>query len=378
MSTDTINDQASTRRHIVVIGAGYAGLSAALRAGKSKANRVTLIAPERRFGNRIRQHEVAAGRGIPGAELARLIRGREIAHVQARVTELDLAGRKVFTDSGKAIGFDTLVYAPGSRTSFHGVEGAAQLAFPMERAAELRDRIAGADRPGTVAVVGGGATGIELAAELAEAYPGWRVRIVAAGEVGGWFSDRGRAAIAKSFDRLHISVHEQAEVIAVEAEGLRTASGRIEADVVAWAASFEVPELAAKSGMAVDGSGRVLVDERLRSVSHPEVYVIGDAAAVTVDGISGVLRMACATALPMGVYVGKALQAGGKEKGSKAAKEAKPYEYGFTVQCLSLGRNSGLLQFVRRDDSMKERAYTGRAGRLAKAAICRYVVSTVR
>ncbi|HEV2640639.1 MAG TPA: FAD-dependent oxidoreductase [Actinocrinis sp.] len=376
MSTNTTKDgQRSAQRRIVVIGAGYAGLGAVLNAAKGGGGggtQVTLIAPEDRFANRIRQHEVAAGHQVDGASLAQLAARRGFRFVQARVTELDLAGRKVFTDAGAAIGYDILVYALGSRTAFHGVPGAAELAFPMERAADLRDRIAGAARPGTVAVVGGGATGIELAAELAEAYPAWRVRIVAAGQVGGWFSARGRAAVARVFDRLKVSVYEQARVTAVAADGLRTTAGPIAADVVAWAASFEVPQLAAQSGLAVDDSGRILVDDRLRSVSHPEVYAVGDAAAVTVAGVPGPLRMACATASPMGAYVGKAIRAQ-----ARGAEEHKPYEFGFAVQCLSLGRKNGLLQPVERDDRMKERVFTGRAGKYAKLGILRYVKSSV-
>jgi NADH dehydrogenase FAD-containing subunit len=368
MSTST-TDKVSAQRHVVVIGAGYAGLSAAERAGGGRggANRVTVIAPEARFANRIRQHEVAAGRRIPGAALADLARKHKFTHIQARVTELDLAGHKVFTDAGEAIDFDVLVYALGSRTGYRGVEGAAERAIPMERAGDLRDRIAGAARPGTVAVVGGGATGIELAAELARSRPDWQVRIVTSGEVGGWFSARGRAAIARRFEQLGIHVHERTEVTAVDADGLRTTAGPIEADVVAWAASFEVPELAAQAGFAVDGSGRIVVDAMLRSVSHPDVYAIGDAAAVTMGEVPGVLRMACATAMPMGLYVGKTLRA---QADSRAEAPTKPYEFGFTLQCLSLGRDSGLIQLLRRDDTVKERAYTGRAAKIVKSAIC--------
>ena len=231
--------------------------------------------------------------------------------------------------------------------------------------------MANAARPGTVAVVGGGATGIELAAELAEAHPAWRIRIVAAAEVGGWFSARGRAVIARRFEQLHVSVHEQARVTAVEPGGLRTTAGPIEADLVAWAASFEVPGLAGEAGLAVDPAGRALVDSRLRSTSHQDVYVVGDAAAVTLDGI-GTLRMGCATAQPMGIYVGKSLRA------EVRGKTAKPYSFGYAVQCLSLGRKSGLLQLIHKDDSMRERAFTGRVGKFTKAVICWSIVATLR
>lgn len=141
---------------IVVIGAGYSGLCAAARAGKSA--QVTLIAPDERIPNRIRQHEVAAGRPVPKPRIAEVLRGRKVTHVQARVTELDLTAHKVFTDTGRAVEYDTLVYAIGSRTAWHGVPGAQEHAYSTEQAADLRERLAAA-QTGRLAVVGGGATG---------------------------------------------------------------------------------------------------------------------------------------------------------------------------------------------------------------------------
>ncbi|MER5864544.1 FAD-dependent oxidoreductase [Kitasatospora sp. NPDC002040] len=353
------------QQHIVVIGAGYAGLAAATRIGKQ--HRVTLVAPESRFLHRVRQHEAAAGLAEHRPTLARVLRGRQVTHLQARVTELDLAGRKVFLDSGEAVAYDTLVYALGSRTALHGITGAAEHAYPAERAAELAERMRTAPAPGTVAVVGGGPTGIELAAELAEAHPAWKVRIVAAGQVGGWLSPKGLAHVRKVFARLGVQVHDRSAVTAVTPAGLRTDQGTIDADLVAWAASMEPRELAAEAGLTVAPDGRAVVDAHLRSVSHPEVYVIGDAARAVVEGV-GELRMSCATAQPMGAYVA----------GQLTGKSAKPFGFGYAVHCLSLGRKDGLVQLVHKDDSMKPGALTGTTARLVKSLIVNGVVWTLR
>ena len=375
MKTDTREDRDAGR--IVVIGAGYAGLAAAARAGRGRA--VTLIAPEERFVNRVRLHEITAGRARHQPPISHVLRGRNVTHIRARVTELDLAGRKVFTDGGTGggngvsngdsadvIGYDTLVYALGSSTAWHDVPGAREHAYAMERAEELRERLR-RDGDGTVAVVGGGATGIELAAEIAEAYPGRRVTIVAAGQVGGWFSAKGRAIVHENLRRLGVVVREHSEVTAVDDRGLTTVGGRVDADITVWAASLAVGPLAALSGLAVDECGEALVDERLRSVSHPEVYVVGDAAAVTVPGI-GRLRKGCVTAEPMGRYVGDAL----------AGRAPRPFAFGFAIQCLSLGRKAGLVQRVGRDDAMIDKAYGGHIGKAVKAGIVWYIVRALR
>ncbi|MFF4378632.1 NAD(P)/FAD-dependent oxidoreductase [Kitasatospora sp. NPDC001547] len=346
----------TTGRRIVVLGAGYAGLTAANGAGRRHA--VTLVAPEDRILHRIRQHETAAGRGRDWPTIGELTRGRRITHRRARAVGIDPDAREVRLDDGTTLAYDTLVHALGSRTAWHGVPGAEQLAYSAERAAELRRRIDGADRPGTIAVVGGGATGIELATELAEAHPDWRVRIVASGPVGGVYSAKGRAHVRRVLARLGVAVHEGTTVTEVTADGLRTTAGPVGADLVVWAASLEPHPLAAEAGLAVDERGRALVDDRLRSVSHPDVHVIGDAAAVTVPGV-GTLRMGCATALPQGRYLGRLL----------AGRTGKPFSFRYAVQCVSLGRRDGLLQVVRPDDSMRPTVFTGTAGRLAKAAI---------
>ncbi|MET9398700.1 FAD-dependent oxidoreductase [Kitasatospora sp. NPDC002965] len=354
-----------TEKQIVVLGAGYAGLTAATRAGKR--GRVTLIAPESRFLHRVRQHETAAGHPEHRPAVAEVLRGRRVRHLRARATRIDLTARKVFLDNGDAVAYDTLVYALGSRTAWHGVPGAADHAYGVERAGEVAERLRTAERPGTLAVVGGGATGIELAAELAEAHPGWKVRIVAAGQVGGWFSAKGRRHVHTVLRGLGAEIHEHHTVTAVDPEGLTTAAGRIPADLVVWAAAMEPHPLAAEAGLTVGPTGRAVVDGHLRSVSHPDVYVIGDAAEVTVPG-TGTLRMGCATAQPMGRYLGNVL----------AGRTDKPFAFRYAVQCLSLGRREGMVQLIHGDDSMRTSVLTGLTGRLTKAAIVNGVVMSLR
>ncbi|MFJ5882591.1 NAD(P)/FAD-dependent oxidoreductase [Kitasatospora cineracea] len=355
-----------TGKHIVVIGAGYAGLSAAAGIGRGP-DRVTLVAPEQRFAHRVRQHEIAAGRTVARPEIARVLRGRRVAHRATRAVGIDLDAREVRTEDGGRLAYDTLVYALGSRTAWGGVPGAAEHAYSAERAEELRRRLTGAPAPGTVAVVGGGPTGIELATELAEAYPAWQVRLVAAGRVGGWLSERGRAHVRAVLGRLGVRVDEEHRVTAVTADGLSCPTGDVPADVVVWAASLEPHPLAAESGLAVNARGRALVDDHLRSLSHPDVYVIGDAAAVDLPG-TGELRMACATAMPQGRYLAKLL----------TGRTGKPFSFRYVTQCLSLGRGEALVQLIHGDDSMRPRVLTGPAGRLVKAGIVKGLPLSLR
>ncbi|MFI9029103.1 NAD(P)/FAD-dependent oxidoreductase [Streptomyces sp. NPDC053560] len=342
-----------TAPRVVVLGGGYAGTLAALRLAPHA--RVTLVDPADRFTERVRRHELAAGRPDITHSRTALLRGTGVRAVTARATALDPEARTVATDDGRTLGYDRLVYALGSRTA----PAPDPRAFTPETAAELHKRLQ--DGPGTLAVAGGGLTGIELAAELAEARPGWRVRLLTAGVLGAGLSARGRDHVRAVLGRL--GVHTE--------EGHRVTDGT-DADVLVWAGAM-VPAtgLARAAGLAVEESGRIAVDAALRSRSHPDIYVAGDAAAAHAPA-AGALRMACATALPTGSHVATALLA--EARGT----EPPPLTYRFFVQCVSLGRRDGLIQAVRADDTPYERILTGRAAARTKETVVRSAYAVLR
>ncbi|QIQ03377.1 NAD(P)/FAD-dependent oxidoreductase [Streptomyces liangshanensis] len=347
--------------HVVVLGAGYGGLMTALRLAPH--TRVTLVDPAGHFTERVRLHERASGRPDVTHPLDGFLHGTGIIHVAARATRLDLAAREVHTDNGQVLHYDRLVHALGSRTApaptpVEGTPSNGGRAYTTESAAELHKRLL--EGPGTLAVVGGGLTGVELATELAESHPGWRIGLHTEGIVGASLSNRGRA---------HVRTALAARGVRTE-EGHRVASpDAVDADVVLWAASM-VPAtgLATAAGIAVDRAGRITVDTALRSVSHPEVYAVGDSAAAHTEA-AGPLRMACATALPTGAHAAVAITA------DLRGEEPPPLRFGYLLQCVSLGRQDGVIQPVRADDSPRARILTGRPAAYVKEQI---VLSTVR
>ncbi|MGK5631209.1 NAD(P)/FAD-dependent oxidoreductase [Streptomyces sp. URMC 123] len=349
-----------TEQQILVLGAGYAGLTAALRLAPH--HRVTLIDANGAFTERVRLHELAAGRPEVSHPLGRLLQGTGIHRVTARVTDIAPGTRTVRTDDGRSFAYHRLVYALGSSTDTRGgVLGTGERAYTPESAAELRKRLL--DGPGTLAVVGGGLTGIELAAETAESRPDWRVRLITAGEVGPGLSVKARGHVRATLGRLGVTIEEGRHVRGAD---------DLDTDVVVWAASMTATtDIAARAGIAVDAAGRLTVDGALRSVSHPEVYAAGDAAAA-VSTVAGTLRMACATAIPAGAHAAAAIHA------ESLGLEPRPLSFGYAGQCASLGRHDGVVQFVHRDDTPKRSVLTGRAAALMKEQVVRSTVRFLR
>lgn len=357
---DMTNQDTIAANQVVVVGAGYAGLRAALQLAPFV--QVTLVAPDDHFTERVRLHEKAAGRPDVTHSLRTILRDTGVTHVAALVTRIDTAAAEAHTDAGHVLRYDRLVYALGSRTGGIGLTGTAeQRAFSAESAAELYKRLR--DGSGSLTVVGGGPTGVELATELAESHPGWTVGLVTGGEIVPSVGAKGRAHVRSALLDRRVRVEEGRHVGGPD---------EIDADVVVWAGSM-VPntELAVAAGIATDSRNQISVDPALRSLSHPHIYATGDTAAVETPA-AGRIRMACATALPLGAHA--ALSVVRDLRG----QEPKPFTFGYAAQCISLGRHDALFQLVAKDDSPRTRVLTGRPGALVKEQIVRTTVRTIR
>lgn len=353
-------NKSSAREEVLVVGAGYGGLRAALDLAPDV--HVTVLDPADHFTERVRLHEKAAGRADVTHPLSEFLRPAGIRHVPARAVRIDAAAAEVHTDDGQALHYDRLIYALGSRTAGIGEPGTAhERVYTAESADELHKRLL--DGPGSLTVVGGGLTGIELATELAELDPRWQVRLVTGGEIAPSVSKAGRAHIRGVLLARGVRIEEGRHV---------TDPGEIDTDVVVWSGSM-VPntELAIETGLEVGANGRITVDSALRSVSHPGIYVAGDAAAATTPA-SGPLRMACATALPLGTHAAASVVR------DLRGEDPQPLKFAYLAQCISLGRHDGLVQSVRGDDSPREWMLTGKTAAVVKEQVVRFTVRTLR
>ncbi|MFC4126797.1 NAD(P)/FAD-dependent oxidoreductase [Nocardia rhizosphaerae] len=359
------------KHRIVVLGAGYAGAFAAgtlARKLHPDDFQITVVNAEPDFVERLRLHQLAAGRPLRHRPLARVFAGTGIELRVARVRALDVERRTVTVagqDGVDELGYDTLLYALGSSAD-ETVPGVAEHTFPVaarESALGLRARLDKLADGGKVLVVGGNLTAIETVTELAEARPGLRVALATSGELGGWLGASARGQLLRAVDRFGITLHEHTTVARVEPGAAIAADGTaLRADAIVWAAGFAVSPIAAASGLAVVPDGRIRVDRQMRSVSHPEVYVAGD--SVFVLGENGLpLPMSCASAGFTGMQATAAIV------GDRTGRSISTTALSYVGNHISLGRKDAIFQLVDGAAQARSWALRGRMAARIKAAI---------
>ncbi|MEU6717362.1 FAD-dependent oxidoreductase [Nonomuraea sp. NPDC046802] len=400
------------RHRIVVLGAGYTGAIAAGRLARRLRREdvaITLVNAEPDFVERVRMHQLAAGQDLRPRPFSEMFADTGVRLKFAKVTGVDV-NRKTVTvintngtgtgltapesgaspnapESGASpiapesgadpiapesgaeeLAYDTLIYALGSGWDARGVPGIAEHAYEIASrpgALRLRERLARLDAGQSVVVVGGGLTGLEAATEIAEARPDLDVALAARDCLGDWLSPKGREHLWKVFGKLGINVYEHTAVTGVETDRVTTADGEaIPAAVTVWTTGFTVHPIAKATALKVTGTGQIVVDGTMRSVSHPDVYAIGDAAMAMGPGDKP-LRMSCASGGLTAWQAADTIAA--RLTGGKLPNT--PLRY--FNQCISLGRKEGLIQYVTADDRAVRAVLTGRLAAVYKELVCK-------
>lgn len=365
-----MTEVAAQKTHVVVVGGGYAGTLAANRLRQRPDVEVTLVNPRPLFVERIRLHQLVADTGAATADYATLL-GDGIRLVVDTVDRIEAADRRVLLSSGRELGYDYLIYAVGSTgaapAAVPGFAEFAHSAADLESAQRLRYALADLPLAAPVTVVGGGLTGIETAAELAER--GRQVTLVCGAALGPSLSRRGRRSVAKRLRRFGVNVLESATVAEVRWDAVVLGDGAVlPSAATVWTAGFAVPDLAARSGLSTDALGRLLTDETLTSIDNPYIVAAGDAAAPSGQP----LRMSCQAAGPLGAQAADTVLS--RLTGTAPAR----LNQAFVGQCISLGRTYGTVQLARTDDTPVNMALGGRTAASIKEAICKATLWGIR
>lgn len=328
--------------NILVLGGGYAGIMAALRiAGKTKRlnTAVTLINAVEHFVERPRLHEQATGTELKGKPISGMLRGGKTKFVQGWVKAIVPAEQTIIvkTRSGeKRFAYDYLVNALGSRVDRGSVPGVAEYAYTLDPYGDLTTAVlaeklkAFGSRPFKALIVGGGATGIEMAGQLKGAHPQADVTLITQETAGAFKGPRIQKHIREALAQQHISVMENSPVLAVEADGIRLQSQFLSADLIIWAGGFAASPLAKEAGLPVNGRQQMLVDPYLRSLAQPNIYAVGDMAS-PVEEPGAPMRMALFTALVSGAQAADNIVAAIK------GKPLRPLSFAWYGQGIAIG-----------------------------------------
>ncbi|QFU93531.1 NAD(P)/FAD-dependent oxidoreductase [Amycolatopsis sp. YIM 10] len=345
---------------VVVIGGGYAGVMAANRLTRRDDVAVTVINPRPVFVPRLRLHQLVAGTHEAVVDYPDVL-AEGVRLVVDSTTRIDAAGRGVTLAEGGDLGYDHLIYAVGSGSAGPQVPGAAEFAHPvatLEAARRLRSVLDDTPRTAPVTVVGGGPTGIETAAELAE--QGRTVTLACGGVVGPYLHPRARRTARKYLAELGVEVVE-ASVEAVTRDAVELGDGRtLASQVTIWAAGFGVPDLAAASGLRTDAAGRLLTDETLTSVDDERIVAAGDSSAPS--GLP--FRMSAYAAGCLGAHAADTVL------NRIAGEPPKPIDLSFPAMCISFGRGAGIFQLGHKDDTAMPVYFSGLMGKALKEFSC--------
>jgi NADH dehydrogenase FAD-containing subunit len=312
---------------VLVIGAGFAGLWAALGAARRldelgvPAGTVDLTVLSAKPFHDIRVRNYEADLGGCRIPLADLLEPVGVAHAATVATAINTDARTVTTSGGLTYGYDRLVLASGSQVFKPPVPGLAEFGFDVDTydgAVAMQDHLRrlaeGPPTPAaaTVVVVGAGLTGIELACELPNtlrqlfAAKGLTPRVVLV-DRSGVGSDMGASArpvIEQALAANGVETRTGVTVAAISRHGVSLTSGdRLEAATVVWCAGMRASPLTEQLPVMCDRVGRVPVDDYLRVVGAPTIFAAGDVAAARMDD-EHLSVMSCQHGRPMGRYAG--------------------------------------------------------------------------
>jgi NADH dehydrogenase len=349
---------------LLIIGAGFAGMYAALSAarlrdikGASPDNlEIALIAPEPTLVVRPRLYEPKPH--TLTAPLLDVLEAIDVDYIQGSAETVNTEARtvQITTAKGtkKTVSYDRLVVATGSRLFRPNIPGLAEHGFSVD---SLEDAIALdkhlhslTDRPAvngrdTVVVAGGGFTGIEAATELPARLrkilgkdSGTRVIIVERNSaIAPDMGDDARPVIEQALRKLGVEARLGAGVTSLDRSGVTLSTGEhIETETVIWAAGIRAAPLTAQIPAERDNFGRLLVDRDLRVSGVAGVFATGDAARAACDDDGNYALMSCQHATRMGAFAG-----------NNAAAEllgipTRPYHQKAYVTCLDLGEAGAL------------------------------------
>lgn len=338
-----------TKKRIVVVGGGFGGIRAALELSRRVGGEstITLIAAKPHFEYNPALYRYVTGNSsievcIP---LDLIFKGKRVTVVRDFVTSIDKEGKKLTGESGKIYEYDKLILSLGSETTYMGIPGLKEHSYGMKTVTEalkLKEQIIATlylvkehnetsdkIRDANFVVIGGGATGVELAGRLIEYARSLAEEmkldptLVSVSLIEG--APKVLFRLSKSFTdpieehlrRSGVTLLMNRRVMKQEVEDIYLKDMQMKTSTVIWTAGVRAAELYERSGFTVNPQGKVDVDEHLYARRGPDIFVIGDGAQTKYSGWAQ-------TAFYDGHYVARVIESEMKGKSLPVYNAPKP------------------------------------------------------
>ncbi|MEB3172754.1 MAG: FAD-dependent oxidoreductase [Cyanobacteriota bacterium] len=342
---------ATPRAPVVIVGGGFGGLYTALALAEQHGHRpILLIEPRERFLflpllYELLSHELRSWEIAPRYDA--LLAGRGVAWLQDRVTRLETGSQQIHTATGRRISYGQAVIASGSSTESFGIPGVFEHALgfrsleDVQRLQALIGRLRQRQRPlQRLAVVGGGASGVELACKLADELNGSAViELLEQGpEVLAGARAFNREQGLMALQRRDVRVRTQTAVTAVAADHLLIGpqQERLAVDAVIWTAGIRAQPPNLDGAAQQDGRGRLCCQQDLRVKGVNAVFALGDVAAL--EGTDGQTLASNAQ-----VAFQQATCLAGNLMRCDRGESLQPFAYRDLGEMMSLGRGDACL-----------------------------------
>jgi NADH:ubiquinone reductase (H+-translocating) len=367
------SDDISTRPRVLILGGGFAGVGAAQKLEHADAD-VVLVDRHEYHTFQPLLYQLATGLlevTAVGHSLRDLVGHHDNTTVhRGTVSSVDLAAREARFEDLPPMTYDYLVLGVGAEVNFFGTEGATEHAFPMytlPHAVNLKDHLLERwdavdhdprlieDGALNVVVVGGGPTGVETAGAIAELYRSVfakdypsigqdeaRVILVEAGpELFSMFKPKLREYATKALTERTVEVKTGETVAAVASNRVTLESGEvIKAHTLVWGAGLQGNHFVQSLDLELERGKRIGVGDDLTLPGHPEVYVVGDVAAIYDTKREQVLPQLGSVALQSGEHAGETIAR------RIAGKKTKPFAYKDKGTMAAIGRRAACVEFL--------------------------------
>ncbi|HET7580384.1 MAG TPA: NAD(P)/FAD-dependent oxidoreductase [Bacillales bacterium] len=274
-------------KELLMLGGGYGGmrlLHGLLTDKLPEDVHITLVDRQPYHGLKTEYYALAAGTESDSHVRMAFPDHPQLSTKCGDIAKIDLPCQAVYLKSGESLTYDNLVIGLGAVDSYHEIPGAEEYTHSIQtidRARKAYDALSSTDKNATVSIVGGGLSGVELAAELYESRPDLKIRLF----------DRGKTILSSLPKRISryvqqwfidhdVEIVNEANITKVEPNILYNHNEPVESDEIVWTAGIRPNTLINELDVEKDGRGRVVLTNQHQIPEHNEVFVVGDCASL--------------------------------------------------------------------------------------------------